>query len=261
MADYIMIRKGRNIVSSVLHVLLNVLLGVGSIFVTVVTGNWITGIVLVLISKWRVFAVRPRYWFLNIRSSLVDFIVGSSLVMLAYYAGSELTWAHLLLSIIYVVWLLFIKTRTSANWVLAQAICAVFLGSAATAIITSGTDSALIVLMEFIIGYGASRHILAQSSDKDFSLLTLVCGLLAAEISWLCHSWMIIYTYGSSNIFIPQISIILSILTFLFSRFYNSSVKNDGKIKFSDVRGAAIFSIIVIIVVVVGFSTPRFNIF
>ena len=40
-SDYIFIRKSRNIVSDILHVALNLLLGVGSIFFTVVSGSWI----------------------------------------------------------------------------------------------------------------------------------------------------------------------------------------------------------------------------
>ena len=89
MADYVLIRKSRNVISSVLHVFLNILLGVGSVAITIATGSWIIGIILVIISKWRVFAVRPRYWLVNILSSLVDLIVGSSFVFIAYLLFSK----------------------------------------------------------------------------------------------------------------------------------------------------------------------------
>lgn len=85
MADYIFIRKSRNALSSLLHIVLNLLLAVTSIGATVITDNCTIGLILVIVSKWRIFAVNHRYWLLNIRSSLVDFIVGISFVLLAYY--------------------------------------------------------------------------------------------------------------------------------------------------------------------------------
>ena len=87
-SDYIFIRKSRNALSSFLHVILNILLGVGAIFVTVVSGSWIIGFILVLLSKWRMFAVRSHYLWLNVKSNLVDLIVGFSLVLLAYFSDN-----------------------------------------------------------------------------------------------------------------------------------------------------------------------------
>ena len=81
MADYIFIRKSRNILSSFLHVILNLLLAIASIGATIITGNCIIGLILVVVSKWRIFAVNHRYWLLNLRSSLVDFNVGISFVI------------------------------------------------------------------------------------------------------------------------------------------------------------------------------------
>ena len=88
-SDYIFIRKSRNALSTALHVTLNILLGVGSIFVTIVSGSWLIGFILVLLSKWRMFAVRPRYLWLNIKSNLVDLIVGFSFVALAFFSGAS----------------------------------------------------------------------------------------------------------------------------------------------------------------------------
>ena len=84
MSDYILIRKGRNMLSAFLHVIFNLLLGLGSVFITFSTASWIPGVLLVIISKWRMFAVRPRYLFLNLKSNLVDLIVGFSFVFGAF---------------------------------------------------------------------------------------------------------------------------------------------------------------------------------
>ena len=87
MADYVLARKSRNIVSTLVHVFLNLLLGIGSVLITVLSGSPLLGLILVFASKWRMFAVRSRYLWLNIKSNLVDLIVGISVVLLSYFAG------------------------------------------------------------------------------------------------------------------------------------------------------------------------------
>ena len=94
MADYVLARKSRNIASNMVHILLNLLLGIGAVLITVLSGSPVPGLLLVLVSKWRVFAVRARYLWLNIKSNLVDLIVGVSVVLLAYYAGANFMTVH-----------------------------------------------------------------------------------------------------------------------------------------------------------------------
>ena len=84
MADYIALRKGRNALSTITHVALNIALAVISTALTVISGNWIFAVLLVLLSKWRVVAVRPRYWWVNIKANLVDFTVGISLSLFGW---------------------------------------------------------------------------------------------------------------------------------------------------------------------------------
>lgn len=59
MTDYILVRKSRNALSSLVHVILNLLLAVISIGATVITGNCIIGLVLIVISKWPGRKVEP----------------------------------------------------------------------------------------------------------------------------------------------------------------------------------------------------------
>ncbi|MBI3624389.1 hypothetical protein HY218_02020, partial [Candidatus Saccharibacteria bacterium] len=58
--------------------------------------------ILILLSKWRMFVVRPHYWVANIRANAIDLMVGLSLVVFMSHtdAGSwQLLWA-----IVYGVW-------------------------------------------------------------------------------------------------------------------------------------------------------------
>ncbi|MBR1939344.1 hypothetical protein IJ847_01260, partial [Candidatus Saccharibacteria bacterium] len=148
MADYIMLRKGRNALSTVTHILLNVALAVGSTALTVISGNWIFAIVLVILSKWRVVAVRLRYWWLNIKANLVDFIVGVSLVMLVYLAGSDsLNAWQIIFTLFYIVWLTIIKPRSSTLSTEIQAISALFFGNYALTVLASTVDPIVSVLI------------------------------------------------------------------------------------------------------------------
>lgn len=260
MADYMFIRKSRNALSSFLHVILNLALSVVSIGATVITGNCLIGLVLVVISKWRIFAVNHRYWLVNIRASLVDIIVGTSFVLLAYAAGTEFLPVHYALILGYAIWLILIKPRSSTNFTIIQAIAAILLGGTTATIFAAISDSVVLVLASFLLGYAAIHHVLIQSDDQDSTLISLTAGLVFAEIGWLCHSWLIIYTIGTTGICLSQTALILSVLAFTFFKIHAAILEKGDKMRFADVALPILFSLLVIIVLVVGFSQPRFNI-
>lgn len=261
MADYVLARKSRNIASNAVHILLNILLGMGAVLITVFSANPALGIVLVLMSKWRIFAVRSRYIWINIKSNLVDVIVGLSVVFLSYYAGGALMPVHILLMIIYVGWLLFIKPMSSENATLVQSLVAVFLGISASTIMTANLNSILAVALAFLIGYAASRHVLVQTESENFVLTTLACGLVFAEIAWLCHSWAIIYTFGDTGIRVPQAAIILTIFAFVYNYARQAIIRYQEDFRFKNILGPMIFGMILVGIIVFFFSKPVFNIY
>ena len=228
--------------------------------ITVLSGSPVLGILLVLLSKWRIFAVRMRYLWLNIKSSLVDLIVGISVVLLTYFAGSSFMAVDFILMAFYCIWLLFIKPMSSEKAAMAQSLIAVFLGVSAAAIAAASLDAIVLVLASFVIGYAASRHVLVQSSDKDFTLTTLVCGLVFAEVAWLCQTWNIIYTFGASGIRLPQIAIILTIFAFVYNYARQAIIKYQDDFRFKHIMGPVIFGAVLIGIIVLGFSNPIFNI-
>lgn len=260
MADYVLARKSRNIASNLVHIFLNILLGVGSVLVTVLSASPVLGLLLVLVSKWRVFAVRGRYLWLNIKSNLVDIIVGVSVVLITYYAGATFLPVDALLAIFYCVWLLFIKPISSEKATLAQSLIAVFLGMSAAATAAANLNAIVVVLVAFLVGYAASRHVLVQSSDRDFTLTTLVCGLVFAEVAWLCQSWAIIYTFGASGIRIPQVAIILTIFAFVYNYARQAMIKYQDDFRFKHILGPVVFGVVLIGIIVIWFSNPIFNI-
>ncbi len=259
MADYVLARKSRNIASNAVHVLLNILLGIGAVLITVFSGSPLLGILLVLVSKWRIFAVRRRYIWLNLKSNLVDLIVGLSIVLLSYYAGVSLLPVDFILMAIYVVWLLIIKPLSSETANLVQSLFAVFLGISAITIMAASSNILVYVLLAFLVGYAASRHVLAQTS-KDFTLTTLVCGLVFAEVAWLCSTWGIIYTFGSTGVRIPQAAVILTIFAFIYNYARQAMIRYQEDFRFRNILAPVLFGMILIGIIVLWFSNPIFNI-
>jgi len=260
MSEFVGIRKGRNVLSVVMHALLNLLLAVGTTVLTLVSGSWVLGALLVVLSKWRVVAVQPRYWWLNIKASLVDFIVGISLVLMVYYAGMELNVAHVVLTVIYAIWLVLIKPRSSELMTEVQALMAVFFGMEAAVLVAASLDPLVLAACAFVIGYGASRHVLVQSEDHDFSLVSFVFGLVLAEVSFVLYHWLIVYSFGDTGMVVSQMAIVGLLLTLVLGKGYKSALRHDGKIRATDITMPAVFSVIIVVLMVVYFSRPIFNV-
>src|SRR3954470_18205297 len=74
---------------------------------------------IILLSKWRMLVVRPRFWPANFRANAVDIIVGVSL--LVFMVQSDTQWLQLLWAATYAVWLLVIKPTSGALMVSFQA--------------------------------------------------------------------------------------------------------------------------------------------
>src|ERR1700729_3396252 len=72
----------------VLHLGLLVLLPI-LVFILVRLDFVFPAYVVILLSKWRMFAVRPRFWASNIRANSIDIIVGLSVVLFMAHAASS----------------------------------------------------------------------------------------------------------------------------------------------------------------------------
>src|ERR1700730_9760136 len=117
----------RSLFSEVIYVALNIGLAVAILAIVWAIESPYAAFLLVLLSKWRVLAVRPRYWFVNLQANLIDIIVGLSVVVLLYNANGVLV-TQVMITLAYIVWLLFIKPRSKRSFVAIQAGTATFLG-------------------------------------------------------------------------------------------------------------------------------------
>jgi hypothetical protein len=263
MSEYVRLKKARRgAVANVAYIGLNLILGVLAVAVTVFSGTWVFGILLVLASKWRVFAVMPRFWLVNLLSNLVDVIVGVSVVLLSYLSGQDAVLIQILLVLAYSVWLILIKPRTSELAAETQAYVATFLALSAVAILVvqMQVDSIVFVATAFVVGYSALRHILTQSEDHDFEVVVLAGSLFFAEFVWIVQHWLILYSFGQSGFVVPQVAIIGTLAMFMFVKLYKAVAKHDGKLRASDAVLPAIFSVFIILVMVLWFSRPMLDV-
>ena len=251
--EFLKSSKRRSLVSELIYILLNVALAIAILGVVWAIESPIAAFVLVLLSKWRVLAVRPRYWFANVQANLVDIIVGVSVIVLLYAASGALG-AQIVLTVLYVGWLLFIKPRSKRAFIAAQAGTALFLGVTALMTVSYDWMSSPVLLLMWLIGYASARHVLGNYDEAHISFYSLIWGLTVAEIGWLTYHWTFAYGLpGVGDIKLAQGAIITLAISFMAERAYGSYVKH-GSIRSTDILLPALLSVSLILVILGFFN-------
>lgn len=256
--DLLKSHKRRSRLSDILYVILNIALAV-SLLVIVRYGQspWLA-IAIVLLSKWRALAVKPRFWFANVVANMVDLIVGLSYVTLLYAASGEFV-PQVILTILYSVWLLLIKPRSKKSMVTIQAGTAIFVGVMALSAISYSWDSLIYVLFLWLIGYSAARHVLGNYDEPLTTIYSLICGLIFAEIGWAGYHWLFAYAIpGMGGIKIPQLAIVLMLSSFIAERAYVSYHKH-GSVRSQDVLLPVLLTVAVLAVLFVLYNRIALN--
>lgn len=233
--DLLRSRKRRSRLSEAVYILLNIGLAV-TLFaiVRVVQTPWLA-LVLVLLSKWRALAVRPRFWFANLVANMVDIIVGVSAVILLYAADGQI-WLQVAMTVLHVVWLLFIKPRSKRAYMAAQAGIAVFLGVTSLSMVSYAWDATFFVLGMWVIGYVAARHVLGSYSEPHTTLYSLVTGFVFAEFGWIGFHWLMAYQpgVGFGSVKMSQLAVFATLFALVAERAY-ASYHRYGKVRTSEV--------------------------
>lgn len=263
MKELLELLRKKSIVGEVSHISLNILLAL-SVYGLVYIGDWAVyvAVLLVLLSKWRIFAVRPRYWWANILANIVDIAVSLSLVALLTVASQSGAYSNYLeysVVIFYVIWLVLIKPRSHKKWVVVQSLTTLFFGTWAIAEVSHMIPLWLVVVAMYVIGYGAARHVLAASEEGEMSLMSMVHGLVVAEVAWLIYHWNIAYGIRDMGDFrVPQMAIVVVALSVamysLFIGFKTLGKKRDA-LRAAEVLAPVIFALVIIVVLLAFFSS------
>lgn len=259
--EFLKFVRKRSFVSELIYTVLNIALAVAILLVVRYTSAVWFAILLVVLSKWRVFAVRPRYWWANLRSNMVDFIFSISVVLHMYTINASALgdttklFAMIGLTLVYIGWLLFIKPRSKRSFMAAQAGAALFFGISALFTVSYDWPVSVVVLLAWVIGYSVARHILSSYDDETHGLfLGLAWGLVVAEVSWISYHWAIAYPLPIvSSLMLPQAALSITLLGFLAYKAYDSFY-HHAKVRMSDVLLPLLFTVSILLVLLVVFN-------
>jgi hypothetical protein len=176
--------------SRLAHLGLNILLPL-LVFVLVRINFDQLALAVILLSKWRMFAVRPRFWAANIRANAVDIIVGVSLLLFMVHSGSQsiqFIWA-----ILYGVWLVAIKPASEIFMVSLQAGIGLLCGLMALFIAWASGPLYGLVILTGLICYLAARHFFDSFEEPYAKLLAYMWGYFGAGLVWVLGHWLLFY--------------------------------------------------------------------
>jgi len=201
---------------------------------------------LVLLSKWRVFAVQPRHWLINLRSNSPDIIVGLSFVVFMAQAASDATLA--LWALLYGLWLLWLKPQTDPRFVGAQALASLFMGLTALFWMADYLPEALVVLGTWFIAYVSAQHYLNGYDENLYRVMSAVWGLFMAELAWIMHRWLVVYPV-TGDILIPQISVVGAVSGYILATLYH--LRQSGKLNRKITRRYVLVGYVILVAVII----------
>lgn len=147
---------------------------------------------LVLLSKWRMFAVRPRFWPAIIRANAVDLMVGVSAVVFMQQSMGN-SWLQLLWAVLYGAWLLGLKPRTGITMVSSQAFVGQLCGLMALFLSWSSGPLFGLIFVTALICYLSARHFF-DSFDEPYSrMLSYLWAYFGAGLVWVMGHWLLFY--------------------------------------------------------------------
>lgn len=151
-------------------------------------------VTVILLSKWRMLAVKPRFWWAHIRTNSVDIITSLSFLVFMTQTFSfawQISWTAL-----FIVWLTVLKPRTSPFMMGLQAIVGFTLGL--TALFLIGGEYPLIglVVATGLIAYVCAHHLLDAFEETYTRLLSYTWAWFSASLVWVLGHWLLYYADG-----------------------------------------------------------------
>lgn len=149
-------------------------------------------IAIVLLSKWRMFAVRPRFWLANIRANAVDIMFGLSVVL--FMADTQTLSTQIAWVIAYVIWLIAIKPGSNVLLISLQAIIAYFVALLALfGTLVGDTPIFTYVILVGLISYLTAHHFFDSFDEPYARFLSYVWAFMSAALVWILGHWLLYF--------------------------------------------------------------------
>lgn len=242
--EFLRAKATRTRVSELIYTGLNALLPIALLFLVRLDPPYLA-FALVILSKWRILALRPRFWWVNIKANFVDIVVGISAVGLMYLSTGSLA-LQLSLAVLYGLWLLVLKPRSTYSGVLLQAGIAQFLGLVTLFNFSILLPDFFVLMACWLVAYVAARHVTSNYEERYAELLAVVWGLIAVQLGWVLYHWTNVYNLGLP-VKIPQIALIMLVMGYCAARLYDFGKR--GGLTRSLRRGTVVFGAALIVVI------------
>lgn len=177
--------------SKVVYVIFNVILPL-VVFALVRTDFVQLALAVILLSKWRMFAVRVRFWPVNVRANAVDIIVSISFLIFMVNSGSQLM--QLMWTIAYMGWLVLLKPASSNLFVSLQALVGMIVGLMALFVGWEAGPLYGLVVATGLICYLSAHHFFDSFDEPYAKLLSYTWGYFGAALVWVLGHWLLYYS-------------------------------------------------------------------
>ena len=198
---------------------------------------------IIVLSKWRMFAVRPRFWLANVRANAVDLMVGLSIVVFITHNSGAL--AQFGWVVAYAIWLFAIKPGKTIATITLQAFVGQLAALSALYLVWSDGPTAGLTLLTGLFCFLAARHFLDTFEEPYAKMLAYIWGYFGAALAWLTAHWLLYYRG------VAQPTLLLSTLGYgIAVLYYLDHNQRLGK----GVQRQFIFIMLAIVLVVLAFS-------
>lgn len=228
--------------SHLVHLVLTLLLP-ALVFLSVERGLVQLAILLIILAKWRMFAVRPRHWLANLRANGADIMVGVSTVIFMTQSSSWL-W-QLIWAVAYAAWLVLLKPSSSLFGVSIQALVALVYGLMATFLAWGESSLLVLSIAAWVSCFVAAQHFFSSFDEPHTKFLAHCWALFGLCLTWVLGHWLLFYG------FVAQPTLILTILGFgLATLYYLETTERLSTL----VKRQFVFVMLAVIVVIIAFS-------
>jgi len=193
---------------------------------------WIA-LALIILSKWQIFVVKPRFWWANLKFSAIDLIFKLSilalLVMAQFKIDALVTKSTLILTLLqlslvglYLYWNIHLRKQTSPTKMRLQALLAQLLALIAIAwgagFSGPNTPISLALIASWIVCYSAAQHCLFAYEESAIPQLASLWALFATSLCFLQLIWAQNFLFFSQLLYIPLMPFVVSAFGFLAAR-------------------------------------------
>ncbi len=196
----------------------------------------------VLLSKWRMFAVKPRHWTANIRTNAADIFIGLSIVV--FMSITDVLSLQIMWVILYGIWLLILKPKSTVLWIGIQALLSQTAALVAVFLIWNDVSETGLMLAIWAVTYLCARHFLAAYDESMARATAYVWAFFCAALTWVSSHWLLYYKDISQPALI--ITIVGYCMAVLYYLQHTDRLKKGVRRQFIVLMVAAVLCVLVL---------------